>query len=172
MSSASQEAMRPHPLLLSLVIACGGGGGDLDPDTVTNLPPGDGTGAAATGSYDLATVTTDCAGDCTTEVDGFTYSACDIGTRLDDTAEVVQADGVLTIDVPDSDYVSQLAGGIDADGSFDVGGLRTQQGGQITITARSIGAVVDGTFTGTARLHVSGMGLGCTIEADVTGTRD
>ena len=57
--------MRPHLLLLSVVVACGGGGGDLDPETVTNLPPGDGAGTAATGTYDLETVTTGCAGDCT-----------------------------------------------------------------------------------------------------------
>jgi hypothetical protein len=150
----------------------GGGGGDLDPDVVTNLPPGDGTGTALTGTYSMESVTTSCDGDCSTTVDEFTYSACDVGTRLDSTAEVIQADGALMIDVEDSDYVSQLAGGVDADGSFDVGGLRTQQGGEVTITARGVGTITAGTMTGTTRLRVDGMGLGCTIGVDVDGTRD
>jgi len=158
--------------LTLLVAACGGGGGDLDPDVVTDLPPGDGTGAAATGTYDMATVTTGCSGTCRIEVEGFPYSACDIGTRLDETAEVVQTDGVLTVDVEDSDYVSQLAGGIDADGTYEVGGLRTQNGGEVVITARSAGIVSGGAWSGTARLLVKGMGLDCTIEADASGTRE
>lgn len=165
--------VRNVSFLIAVAIAgCGGGDGELDPDTVTNLPPGDGTGSAATGTYDMQSVTTDCAGDCSTEVEGITYSACDIGTRLDETADVVQADGRLTLDVEDSEYVSQLAGGIDADGSYDVGGLRTQQGGQVTITSRSVGTATSGALTGTARLRVRGMGLDCEIDVDVTGARE
>ena len=163
---------RLAPFFLVAVAACGGGGGDLDPDVVTELPPGDGTGTAATGTYEMSTVTTDCAGSCRIEVEGFPYSACDIGTRLDETAEVTQTDGLLVVDVDDSNYVSRLEGGIDADGSYEVGGLRTQNGGEVVITARSVGTVTGGTWTGTARLLVKGMGLNCTIEADASGTRD
>jgi hypothetical protein len=158
-------------LIASAIAACGGGADDLDPDVVTTLPPGDATGSAATGTYAMESITTGCSGTCAIEVDGFTYSACDIGTRLDELAEVVQADGALTIDIDDSDYVSRLSGGLFADGSFDVGGLRTQQGGQVTITARSAGTLVGAAMTGTARLHVTGMGLDCRIEAEVTGAR-
>jgi hypothetical protein len=119
----------------------------------------------------MESVTTDCSGDCTTSFDGAIYSACDIGTRLEDTVTITQADGALKIDVDDSDYVSRLEGGIDADGSFEVGGLRTQLGGQITITARTLGTFSGATMTATARLRVTGNGLGCHIEADVDGAR-
>jgi hypothetical protein len=80
-------------------------------------------------------------------------------------------DGALQIDVDGNDYVSRLAGGIDGDGSYDVGGLRTQFGGQVTITARTQGTLVTAGLTGTARLRVGGLGLACTIEVDVTGQR-
>jgi hypothetical protein len=156
---------------IAAVAACGGAAGDLDPDVVTELPPGDGTGTAATGTYDMESVTTGCSGSCRIEVEGFPYSACDVGTRLEETAEVEQQDGRLTVDVADSDYVSQLAGGIDADGSYEVGGLRTQNGGEVVITARSVGTVTGGAWTGTARLLVRGMGLDCTIEAAASGVR-
>jgi len=170
------RALSISSLALAAVLvipACGGGGGgNLDPDTVTNLPPGDATGTAATGVYALDSITTACTGACTTTVDGFEYDACDIGTHQESTADLTQVDGVLTIDVPDSDYVSQLAGGIDADGSYDVGGLRTQQGGQITITARSTGTLVGGHMMGSAQLLVEGMGLSCRIGIDVDGQRE
>lgn len=161
-------------LALSLVAsaaACGGSGDDLDPDTVTNLPPGDATGSAATGTYVLDTLTTACGGTCAVEVDGFNYSACDVGTRQTATTEIAQDGGALVFDVEDSDYASHLEGGIDVDGSFDVGGLVTQQGGQITITSRSTGTLIDGAMTATGRLRIDGMGLGCTVEIDVTGER-
>src|SRR5512134_3137938 len=183
--AASEGAQKPeasmrHVLARAVVVsalavapACGGGGGgDLDPDVVTNLPPGDGTGTAATGRYSMESVTTGCDGSCAIEVDGFVYSACDIGARQDEDAEVTQTDGALAIDVEDSDYVSQLDGGIDADGSFEVGGLVTQQGGEITITARSIGVLTGNTMIGTARLWIKGMGLDCDVDVDVEGTRN
>jgi hypothetical protein len=162
--------MRIQRALLVVLAACGGGSGDLDPDVVTNLPPGDATGTAFAGSYEMSSVTTDCSGDCRTLVEGITYSACDIGTRLEDNITVTQADGKLVIDVDGNDYVSRLEGGVFADGMFEVGGLRTQQGGSVTITAR-----VTGTFaaklTGAARLRVHGQGLDCVIESDVTGEK-
>lgn len=158
-------------LPVCLLLAACGGSDDLDPETVTNLPPGDATGTALTGSYRTESVTTDCGGTCSTTVDGAVFSACDVGTRLDDTIDVTQTDGALRIDVDGNDYVSRLAGGIDVDGTFDVGGLRTQLGGQVTITARTQGTLTSAAMTGTARLHVRGRGLDCFIATDVTGMR-
>jgi hypothetical protein len=158
-------------LALALLVSCGGDASDLDADAVTNLPPGDATGTAASGSYRMESVTTACGGDCSTTVDGFLYSACDVGTRLDDTARVTQDSGALQIDVDDNDCVSRLDGGLNSDGSYDVGGLRTQLGGQITITARGQGVFAGDTMSGTARLRVTGRGLDCVIETDVDGER-
>jgi hypothetical protein len=154
-----------------LVAACSGGSSDLDADVVTSLPPGDATGSAMTGSYRMETITTDCAGTCSTTVDGFIYSACDIGTRVDNTVMITQTDGALRIDVDDSDYVSRLEGGLDASGAFDVGGLVTQLGGQIAITSRTQGTLAGNMMTGVGRLRVRGRGLDCHIEVDASGTR-
>jgi hypothetical protein len=162
--------MRNAPMIWILVAACGGSD-DLDPAVVTNLPAGDATGTAATGTWEMESITTACGGTCVGRIDGVTFSACDIGTRLDETAEVTQSEGALVLDIADSEYVSRLAGGIDADGGYEVGGLRTLQGGSLTITARSIGTLAGDTMTGSARLHASGSGLDCTIEVDVDGTR-
>lgn len=158
-------------LWLALGGACGGGDSELDPNVVTNLPPGDGIGTAATGTYRFESITRACGGTCATTIDGVTYSACDVGTRLDETAAVTQTEGALRFDVGHSDYVSLLEGGIDRDGTFDVGGLRTQEGGEIVITARSTGTLAGSTMTATARLAVTGQGLDCLIEADADGTR-
>lgn len=157
--------------LMMFFVACGGGTDDLDVDVVTTLPPGDATGTAASGDWNVESLTVGCDGSCATEVDGFVFSACDVGTRLDDNASITQTDGRLVIDVDNSDYVSRLEGGLDADGSYDVGGLRTQQGGAITITARSIGTLTGDTMTGTARLFVIGNDLDCLIEVETSGVR-
>jgi len=158
-------------LLLVVVAACGGGDSDLDADVVTNLPPGTATGDAMTGSYRMESLTTDCSGDCSTTVDDVVYSACDIGTRMTDYVDVTQTNGALVIDIDGNDYVSRLAGGIDTDGGYDIGGLRTQLGGSVTITARATGTFAGDSMTGEARLHVSGHGIDCHIETDVTGAR-
>jgi len=160
-----------HLAVYFLVAACSGGSSDLDADVVTSLPPGDATGTAMTGSYRMDTITTDCAGTCSTTVDGFIYSACDIGTRLENTVMITQTDGALRIDVDDSDYVSRLEGGLDASGVFDVGGLVTQLGGQVAITSRTQGMFVGNTITAASRLRVRGRGLDCHIEVDASGTR-
>jgi hypothetical protein len=154
-----------------LLAACNDDAGELDVDVVTSLPPGDASGTALSGSYRMESVTTKCSGDCRTTVDDALFSACDVGTRLDDTIAVTQTDGALQIDVDGNDYVSRLEGGIHGDGGYDVGGLRTQLGGQITITARTRGVLATSGMTGTGRLHVGGRGIDCTIEVDVTGAR-
>jgi hypothetical protein len=163
--------MRTWPVLLVL-LACGGDDDDLDPDVVTTLPPGDATGDAASGRWELVSLTTACRGTCATTVNGFSISACDVGTRIEESAQLTQQGGALVIDVPRNDYVSRLAGGIDADGSYDVGGLRTQNGGQVRITARSRGTIAGDTMTGSVRLLVVGMGLECFIDVDAEGERD
>jgi hypothetical protein len=157
-------------IVVFLVLAGCGGSSDLDADVVTHLPPGDATGSAFAGRYEMTSVTTDCTGDCRTSAGDAVYSACDIGTRFEDTMMVTQTDGKLVIDVDGNDYVSRLEGGVFADAMFEVGGLRTQQGGTVAITSRVTGAF-GAKLTGTARLRVRGQGLDCVIETDVTGEK-
>jgi hypothetical protein len=161
-----------HLVWLLFLAACGASDDYLAGSVVTSLPAGDATGSAVSGTYELESLTTDCAGSCSTTISGFRFSACDVGTRLRETAIVTQSDGTLTIDVEDSQYVSRLGGGLFADATFDVGGVRTQLGGAITIRARSEGSVTqDGSLTGVTRLHAGGEGLDCDITAEIAATR-
>jgi hypothetical protein len=93
-----------------LLAACGGAD-PLDKDQVVGIPAGTARGTAASGTYAAHLQVTACSGTCTPRV-------CEVGRQLDADAAVTQVDGRLTFDaggVP-------LAGGIDADGGFVVGG--------------------------------------------------
>ena len=134
---------------------CGSGHPDLTPDAVRSIPAGTGTGSAASGTYTFRRVTTACSGRCSGSVSGFPFSVCDVGDSTDDSATVTQTDGVLVIDI--SDTPSLYRGGIDADGSYDVGAYATEFGGDVEITARSEGVFEAGGFVGTARSRTRGV---------------
>ena len=155
----------------STLLACGSDG--LSAADVTNVPAGDATGAAATGTYLMSSITTGCSGTCHTIVDGVSVSVCDIGDMVPMAADATQADGVMQFDVTNSDYVSQLKGGIDTDGHFEVGGVRTQQGGTIEIDTLASGTIVDFEVSATATLHVTSIaadGLDCEVTTSLTST--
>jgi hypothetical protein len=148
---------------------------------VTELSDGDATGSAASGFYAFETVTTSCAGKCSLAFGDISISVCEVGDRVGATATVVQTEGHLRIDSDDSDYVSRLEGGIDADGSFDVGGERTQGGTAITSSIRALGAisntsVVNAGLTGTVQGHIhgdyEGERIDCRLVAELTGERE
>lgn len=154
---------------LLLATACGGGG--LSEDDVIDLPAGDATGVLHAGDWSLETLTTSCAGDCEGSIDGFGFSVCDVGDRNDMTADVTQDDGAISFDVPDSEFVSRLDGGVWQSGAFVVGGQRTQQGGQLTILTRADGTLDGDALTGTASLRIEGAGAACDVEVDLDGER-
>ncbi|MBK9034858.1 MAG: hypothetical protein IPL61_26945 [Myxococcales bacterium] len=161
--------------LAALALGCGGGPGDLlERVDVADLPPGDATGADATGSYDLTLYTSACAGRCTVKVGSFTASLCDVGEVDHGGADVTQTDGRLVLDTS-SLALDRLAGGLDGDGTFVVGGWGTQQGGAVEVLIRADGALADGAITGvaTARAHgaVDGQAIDCTSSYEVTGAR-
>lgn len=160
-------------MFLSTMAACGGGS-DLDRDAVTNIPPGDATGSAASGSYSFDLYISKCSGTCPLITVGLsTLSTCDVGFR--DTADVTltQSDGRIQIDSQDL-LVTRMTGGLDADGSFDVGGYGTQLSGAIDITTRAHGVLAqDGSVTAQNRTraqgNVNGTKVDCTATYDVTG---
>lgn len=177
-----------HPLSVLFVApvlmlaACNepGRGGDPIEDAMS-VPPGDAVGTDRSGEYDVEIYTARCDGRCGANEAGFTISFCDVGDRQSDSVVATQKDGELRIDGDDGNYVSRYTGGIDTDGSFEVGGYATSLGGAIEATA-----FVEGTFDGTnaydavAEIHVWGtydeQSVDCfaTYEAEGvrTGNRD
>src|SRR5262245_16744758 len=101
--------------------ACGGGGG-LDEQSVRNIPPGDARGSAASGRYAVRTIVLSCSGQCTVQTRLGSAGLCDVGYRDNNSADVVQEDGRLRVDIERSYFPSRLEGGLDADGSYLVGG--------------------------------------------------
>ncbi|MBN2498429.1 MAG: hypothetical protein JXR96_27815 [Deltaproteobacteria bacterium] len=159
-----------------LLGGCGSGDGDLDKDVVTHLPDGNASGSAASGVYDMEIYTSACEGMCP-EIDYgiFVYHLCDVGDRDSTQVLVDQADGHLQVDLDSDQYVTRLAGGIDSDGSFDIGGYGTQNSGSVQITARFQGVISGDEFDGQGRMLGKGtvdqQRIDCTASYEITGTR-
>jgi len=159
-----------------LAAACGGGGdgGYLAKDTVTSLPAGDATGSGFAGVYEVELYTSDCSGRCPTIDYGlFTWSICDVGDKVDDEVQVSQTDGLLQVDSDGSLMVTRLSGGIYGDGTFDVGGWSTEEGGDVQIFARAEGALADLDITATAKARAvgraEGVSINCTATYEISG---
>lgn len=159
--------------------ACGGGGGDggyLSKDTVTDLPAGDATGSDFSGEYDVELYTSDCSGKCPViDYGWFTWSICDVGDKDDDVVTIQQTDGRLQVDSDGGLEVTRLIGGINSDGSFDVGGYSTEDSGNVQITARAEGDLSGATITATAKAAAhgttsDGTRIDCTATYEITGS--
>jgi hypothetical protein len=156
-------------LALLLLASCGADA--LDPDVVTHLPDGDGAGTAASGTYAIDLYTSGCQGRCSY---GSGQSVCDIGQRHAGSLVITQSGGHLRIEPEGTELVlTRLESGIWKDGHFDVGGLATQLGGNVVITARASGTL-SATLTGQARARaqgkVGGDELDCTASFDLSGS--
>ena len=156
-------------LLLALALAsCGTD--DLSADVVTHLPDGDGAGNGASGSYAVDLYVRSCEGKCTYHYAGTTQSVCDVGQRRSSTLMVTQQNGHLRLEPVGSDLVlTRLDGGIWKSGRFDVGGVATQLGGAVVITARATGTL-DPTrqLGGQARAHAAGAVQGDSLDCIAT----
>lgn len=160
---------------VSLLGACSGGDSSLDKSVVTQLPSGDASGTAASGEYQVQLYTSACSGDCTYSYLGFTVSGCDVGDTDDATLTLTQTEGHLQADIDNGGLlVTRLEGGLWQDGTFDIGGYATQQGGEVEITARASGTLGVDAVTGTVQAHASGSVDGdhvrCTATYDLTGS--
>ena len=141
---------------------------------------GNAQGSAASGEYDIETLTTACAGTCgLTYEGGFVVSVCDVGARNRASATIVQTDGHLQVDSEDSDYISRAEGSLDANGAFNVSGTRTMDGGGFIINIHAVGNILDsdadatlaGTVDGRVTGSRDGRSLDCHMTAEVTGER-
>jgi hypothetical protein len=145
-----------------------GGGDELDRTVVTSLPEGDAQGDGFSGSYETLTTAHACVGECGPIEMGSTTSV--VCSPYDETVElftVYQEDGSLRMDLDDDGHIGinlegyvpvRLNGGIDADGSWEVGGYGTKFGGRLESTARIRGTHKDGEpLEGTVEVHVFGV---------------
>jgi hypothetical protein len=175
--------MRTSMSVFSMVLAAAftlpacdgnGDGGGLTPDDVRSIPPGDATGNALSGEYEVTRTTRACSGRCAATVSGFLVAVCDVGEIVDSRVTVTQTDGDLEVLV-DDDVPALYRGGIQADGAYDLGAYATQNGATIEITVRSQGTITASSLTGTARSatwgSIEGQSLDCAGEYEVRGLR-
>lgn len=173
--------MRSFTLVCSLILALAqsacSGDGDLDRDVVTNLPPGNASGAAVSGTYRLQIHTSSCSGSCAVTVIGISWRLCEVGDDDTETVKVAQKDGALEMtEIGSSMYVDQMHGGINADGSFDIGGYEPQQGSSVAVAIRARGKIApDGTLVadveGKGNGSYEGQTISCRATYEVTGQR-
>lgn len=161
--------------LLCILSACGGGGfSDLTRESVTSIASGTASGSSLTGAYRVTRRTTACAGTCAITVSGFAASLCDVGDSETDNAEVAQAGGTMTLEV--SDTPSLYRGGVNANGSFEVGAYATQNGNTLEIIVRAEGTITAQQISGTARSRsvgqVDGANVDCYGEYTLSGPRN
>ena len=161
-------------MALTLAAACGSDG--LSENDVRDLPLGNASGSALSGTYDLQAITVSCSGSCApVEVFGLIISPCDVGARNEEVAVVTQTDGELQVDIEDNLWASRLEGGIWNDGSFDVGGVKTELGGAARFISRATGFLNESGWTGELEVRsvgsFEGQSRDCTAIVEVEGAR-
>lgn len=147
-------------LSAALAVGCSSPYPDLTPDAVRNVPAGTGLGTGASGFYGLQRRTLSCTGTCTATVGGVRTSFCEVGALATVTGTVTQTEGLLVFTL--ADLPPELRGGIDADGSYDVGGYGTRAG--LDVTMRSEGLYAAARFDGTARRWTHGTVEGQSVD--------
>ncbi|WAS97136.1 hypothetical protein [Nannocystis punicea] len=143
---------------IALAVILSGCDEQLSEKDVTDLPAGDALGDAFAGDYTMELTTLSCEGVCApvkiSEL--MVLHVCDVGARQSGTARVSQTDGRLQLDIDGALQASRLIGGVDKDGSFDVGGVATAASQARTFRSRVAGSL-DATG-GTGVMHTSSLG--------------
>lgn len=159
---------------LFLGLAGCGGTSDIDQDVVTNLSDGTATGTGFSGTYKVSLYVSACSGTCPVVTSGLvSISTCDVGFKSSTHLTAVQTDGHLQVDSTGL-LVNRMTGGINGDGSFDVGGFGTQSSGSMKITTRAQGTLKqDGTIVATDRSHgwgtINNVPVDCYATYELTG---
>jgi hypothetical protein len=149
---------------------------DLSASSVTSIPNGTGTGTAASGTYSVEIDVTACSGACSTTELGVPVQLCTTGSAGTASIIVVQSGGHLTAQATGNLYVNAFAGGINADGSFDIGGLTEEiDGASVTVTSRAEGTVVQDLLSASVVSEgegtVNGSAINCEQTAQIAGMR-
>lgn len=150
--------MLPSALFL---IACIDSGDDsiaaaqLSVEAATAVPAGDATGSDWTGDYQAEIYTESCSGSCGIAQDTvFPISFCDVGERDTEYLQVLQADGLLEIEL--NDPISRYEGGVYLDGGMEAGGYATDLGGAVEMTAVLVGGFSADGLRADASSHIWG----------------
>lgn len=139
----------------------------LDREVVTSIPAGDASGNAFSGGYQMSATVVSCAGACgPIEVGGTRYMVCERDLESVEWVSVTQEDGVLRVNLDDDGHIGinvdgyvpiLLRGGINADGSWDIGGYDTKFADALESTARARGTVQpDEPLEGTLEVYSHG----------------
>ena len=170
---------RSFRLFVACTLVALAGCGDLTRGAVTSIPPGTGTGTAFTGIYGLVARTNLCEGVCIPiNLGQVTGVPCQFGqvTNLDVIATQNGGQFSATAD-PDGFIIAALMGGINIDGSFDIGGARQVGGKNVESKSRITGRIdSSGFFLAKLRIHTVGdisdrLFLDCFATIDVEGFR-
>ncbi len=158
-------------VLLFCAVGCGNGGADLNPLTVSTLPPGDAVGSSASGVYDTTLVVTGCEGACVANFGGLAWPICAAGKQTAETFTTVQTNGTVRLEAQNNALVvTTFRGGITKSGTFDVGGFGgTAQSTQVS--ARAQGSFAGSRVVATARARTVSPGIDCIETYSVTGNR-
>jgi hypothetical protein len=161
-----------------MATGCSGSGGpSLGVGDVTSIPNGTATGTAASGTYAVTIAVSSCTGTCTVTGLGLTVSLCTAGGSSASNIIVVQSGGHLTAQTTAGDSgVASYSGGIDSDGSFDVGGATTNADGEdVTVTSEATGSLEGNVLSATVQTLYSGDASGnpvnCQATTQVSGVR-
>lgn len=153
----------------------------LDREVVESVPEGDAVGDGFSGSYETRATAQACVGECgPIEVGGTMSVVCSPYAESEEWITAYQEDGSLRIDLDDDGHIGinldgyvpvRLNGGINADGTWDVGGYGTKFGGRLESTARVRGTVQEGEpLAGTVEVHVFGTVDETEIDCQMTSS--
>ncbi len=140
----------------------------LDRDVVESIPEGDAVGDGFSGSYATLATAVSCVGECgPIETNGVSSVVCSPYAESMEWITAYQDGGSLRVDLDDDGHIGinldgyvpvRLLGGIDADGSWDIGGYGTKFGGTLESTARVRGTWREGEpLEATIELHIFGV---------------
>lgn len=153
----------------------------LDREVVESVPEGDAVGDGFSGSYETLATAVACVGECgPIDTGGTTSVVCSPYAESMEWITAYQEDGSLRIDLDDDGHIGinldgyvpvRLNGGIDADGTWDVGGYGTKFGGRLESTARVRGTVQEGApLEGTVEVHVFGIVDEIEVDCQMTSS--
>ena len=140
----------------------------LGREAVTSIPDGDAVGNGFSGGYQARATTVSCTGACdAVTVGGTSFPVCERDVESIEWVAVSQEDGHLRVDLDDDGHIginldgyvpTRLEGGIDADGTWEVGGYGTKFNSRLESTARARGTLQpDAPLDGTVEVHTYGI---------------
>ena len=145
---------------------------DLSQTEVMNIPAGNATGTGFTDTYMVTRTTRACMGSCLAALGPLAIRLCRVDESVMRSVNATQANGAIVFMV-ENETPSTLRGGIDGDGTFDVGGATTGDYGNVT--ARVEGTISNRMLVANGRSRTVGSYMNqpvdCIAVYDIATTR-